>query len=157
MEWHAIPLAYFCYLFQFHRKYKCVLNCWLTFAVIPWLPHNRRRKRNSRAFHGPWLVQGLDKSLKYLLAGISAVSIGMVWCVWCALVLHCSKIGTKKRVSQLPCEHHNIKYHINRRHRTATSRIDCNLHLTSSVGHSVNDEKNEAKNPANAKLHVNRI
>lgn len=37
---------------------------------------------------------------------------------------------------------------------TATSRNDCNLHLTSSVGHSVNDEKNDAITPANALLRM---
>lgn len=40
--------------------------------------------------------------------------------------------------------------------RTATSRIACNLHLTSSVGQSVNDEKNEAIKPANARLQTGK-
>ena len=30
----------------------------------------------------------------------------------------------------------------------------CNLHLTNSVGHKVNDEKNAAKNPENALSNV---
>lgn len=33
---------------------------------------------------------------------------------------------------------------------TETSRIACSWHFTSSVGHKVKDEKNAAKNPADA-------
>lgn len=39
---------------------------------------------------------------------------------------------------------------------TATSRNDCNLHLTNSVGHNVNDEKNDAITPANALLRIHK-
>lgn len=42
---------------------------------------------------------------------------------------------------------HYIEYHF-----TFISLNDCSLHLTSSVGHNVNDEKNAAITPATALL-----